>query len=111
MSTQLQNDTSPTKVTGSQHFATEFNALRSKFNGNNGLIGANKRWINSETDLINTIAEGASAEGFWFISSNVTMTGNRTIQSGVTLVYNGGYINPATFTLTGTNTKVECGCK
>ena len=51
----------------------------------------------------------AGQPGKWLITSNFTLDANKTLPSGVSLIFNGGIINLATFILTGAQTQIDAG--
>jgi len=63
--------------------------------------------VNNLTKFCDLIT--ASTPGKWIITGDFTLTSNKTIPTGVTLVFNGGVIDLDTFALTGTYTQIHAG--
>lgn len=101
MATELQQYTVPTKVTGNNHFASEFNQMRNYHNSNIALLGANKRFINSQSDLDSVNAESPTFTGYHIISTSFSLTANKSFNDGAKVVYDGGIITLGNYDLGG----------
>ena len=69
----------------------------------------NVKHVKTITDF-DDLVSGATS-GKWLISNDISLTGNKTLPSDVTLSFNDAVINLGGYTLTGDDTKIEAGLK